>query len=206
MNERKDIPGNVLYKTVFKEWDLSVPKKEGYKFELQDYYDNPKKYKGVFEQYIPHLSVLMNCMYWDERYPKIVTKDYLDELFSHGTPKLTVIGDITCDPNGSVECTHKGTEIEDPIFVYDPFTGKPGMGHTGTGMQVMAVDILPSELPRESSIAFSDALFPFVKEIGIADINNVDFANLRLPDPIKNAVILHKGELTPDYKYLEKYI
>jgi len=27
-----------------------------------------------------------------------------------------------------------------------------------------------------------------------------------LPAPIKRALILHKGELTPDYKYIQKYL
>ena len=50
------------------------------------------------EQYIPELTVLMNCMYWDPRYPRIITKDYLAELQESGPIKLTVIGDVTCDP------------------------------------------------------------------------------------------------------------
>jgi alpha-aminoadipic semialdehyde synthase len=69
----------------------------------------------------------------------------------------------------------------------------------------MAVDILPSELPRESSIAFSDALLKFVPDIVMADYNT-SFENLNLPNPIKRAVILHKGKLTPDYEYIQKYL
>jgi len=53
-----------------------------------------------------------------------VTRDYLQKLCSEGTPRLTVIGDISCDVEGSVECTVKSTEIEDPIYVYNPFTGR----------------------------------------------------------------------------------
>jgi alpha-aminoadipic semialdehyde synthase len=144
-------------------------------------------------------------MYWDDRYPRIVTKDYLEQAFKAGKPKLTVIGDVTCDPNGSIECTHKGTEIEDPVFVYDPITREPAMGFDGEGILVMAVDILPSELPRESSIAFSDALINFIDAIATADYTK-EFEKLILPNPIKRAMILHKGELTPDYKYIEQYL
>jgi len=143
-------------------------------------------------------------MYWDDRYPRIVTKDYLEELFA-GNPRLTVIGDVTCDPDGSIECTHKGTEIEDPVFVYDPFTRKPAMGFKGDGLLVMAVDILPSELPREASQAFSDALVGFMPEIAKTDFN-ISFDKLLLPFPVKKAMILHNGELTPDYQYLKEYI
>ncbi len=147
----------------------------------------------------------MNCMYWDDRYPRIVTKDFLHEYFKKENPKLIVIGDVTCDPDGSIECTHVGTAIEDPVFVYDPLTRKPTMGFKGNGVLVMAVDILPSELPRESSQTFSDALVKFMPEIASADFN-VPTDNLKLPFPIKKALILHNGVLTPDYQYLKQYI
>jgi alpha-aminoadipic semialdehyde synthase len=205
LSNNKDLPNNVLYKVVFKEENLSRPIDESKEFDLSDYYAHPENYENDFEQYIPHLSILMNCMYWDDRYPRIVTKDYLGKLYSAGEPKLKVIGDVTCDPNGSIECLHKGTEIEDPVFVYDPFNGKPTMGFFGTGILMMAVDILPSELPRESSIAFSNALFRYVKSIATADYSQ-NFDKLDLPKPIKKATILHKGELTPDYKYIAEYL
>lgn len=205
MQEKKNLPNNVIYKVVFRERDLVTPIDASQSFVLKDYYMNPQKYRGVFEKYIPNLTILMNCMYWDERYPRIVTRDYLEELYSQGEPKLKVIGDVTCDPNGSIECTHKGTEIEDPVFVYNPFTREPKMGFEGQGILDMAVDILPSELPRESSIAFGDALEKFIYSIATADYT-ADFENIDLPQPIRRAMILHKGELTQEYQYLKEYL
>jgi len=197
--------GSALYKVVFKEKDLSEPLDSKKEFVLQEYYDKPELFKSKFEQYIPHLTILMNCMYWDDKYPRIVTKDYLESLYKDGNPKLVVIGDVTCDPGGSIECTHKGTEIEDPVFVYNPITREATMGFAGDGLLVMAVDILPSELPREASQTFSDALVGFMPEIAAADFN-VPTEELKLPFPIKKALILHNGELTSDYKYLKEYI
>jgi alanine dehydrogenase len=205
LKNQAEVPGNVVFKVVFKEKDLSKPIDEKDEFELQDYFSHPEKYMDQFQKYIPHLSILMNCMYWDERYPRIVTKDYLEVLFKNGNPKLTVIGDITCDPDGSIECTHKGTYIEDPLYVYNPLTREAVMGFDGEGLLVMPVDILPSELPRESSTAFGDALFKYAKAIATADYN-VPFNLLNLPEPIKKAMILHKGEFTPDYKYIAEYL
>lgn len=204
LNNRSVKPDNIIYKVIFKEKHLSR-RSDGSAFDLQDYYEHPEKYENDFEKYIPQLSVLMNCMYWDDRYPRIVTKQYIKELFSKGTPKLTVIGDVTCDPDGSIELTHKGTEIEDPVFVYDPSTGKPRMGFEGNGMLVMPVDILPSELPRDSSIAFGDALAGFVNNIAQADFKK-PFEELELPGAIKKALILHNGQLTADYKYIENFM
>ena len=195
----------LFYKVIFKEKDISDHIKGSSNFDLQEYYNHPELFKSKFEQYIPHLTILMNCMYWDDRYPTIVTKDYLEKLYAKDNPKLLVIGDVTCDPDGSIECTHKGTEIEDPVFVYNPITRKPTMGFKGKGILVMAVDILPSELPRESSQTFSDALVGFMLEIAETDFD-VPFEELKLPKPIKKALILHKGKLTTDYEYLKQYL
>ncbi len=204
-SEKNIYNNNSIYKVIFKEKDLSEPLEKGMEFNLQEYYNHPELFKGKFEKYIQYLTILMNCMYWDDRYPRIVTKDFLNEYFKKENPKLIVIGDVTCDPDGSIECTHVGTAIEDPVFVYDPLTRKPTMGFKGNGVLVMAVDILPSELPRESSQTFSDALVKFMPEIASADFN-VPTDNLKLPFPIKKALILHNGVLTPDYQYLKQYI
>ena len=69
----------------------------------------------------------------------------------------------------------------------------------------MAVDILPSELPREASIDFSQVLKTYVPAIAEADFS-VSFDRLELPPEIKNAVILYRGELTPGYRYLEPFV
>lgn len=205
LESRKDLSNKLIYKVIFKESDLFKHKTSKDEFDLQDYYAHPDQYNNNFEHYLSHLSLLLNTIYWDARYPRIVTKKYISELFSKGEPKLSVIGDISCDPNGSVEITHKGTMIEDPVFVYNHETGNPTMGFKGKGVLVMAVDILPSELPRESSEMFSGVLFSYLKELAHADFD-VSFEQLRIPNPLKRALILHKGKLTPDYKYLEKYI
>jgi alpha-aminoadipic semialdehyde synthase len=204
LHRRKKLPDNIVYKVIFKEEDL-FEHVDGEPFELHDYYSNPQNYQSKFEKYTPYLSMLINCVYWDKRYPRLVTKEYLKKLFVKGKPKLTVIGDISCDVEGSVECTLKPTEIDDPIFVYDPETGKITMGHKGPGMLIMAVDILPAELPRDSSDGFADILVNFVKPIADADFNE-HFDDLDLPKPIKKALILHNGELTPDYKYMEEFL
>ena len=204
LHRRKKLPDNIVYKVIFKEEDL-FEHVDGEPFELHDYYANPHCYRSKFEKYIPYLSMLINCVYWDKRYPRLVTKQFLKKLYTKGEPRLTVIGDISCDVDGSVECTLKPTEIDDPVFVYDPDTESITMGHKGKGMLVMAVDILPAELPRDSSDGFADVLVNFVKPIADADFNE-HFDDLDLPKPIKKALILHNGELTPDYKYMEEFV
>jgi len=87
-------------------------------------------------------------------------------------PRLKVVGDITCDIDGSVECTVKATDSEEPVYVYDAAKDAALMGIEGNGPVIASVDF------------------------------RSPFDNCELPPEVRKAVILYRGELTPDYKYL----
>jgi alpha-aminoadipic semialdehyde synthase len=204
--ESKQFSRHHIYKVVFKEEDMVEPISPDYRFQLQDYYDNPHKYRSQFHKYVPYLTILVNAIYWDKRYPRFVTKKLLKEIFTEEQkPRLKIIGDISCDVEGSIECTTHCTTPGEPVFVYNPLDEKTKNGVEGKGVVVLAVDNLPCELPRESSTYFSQALLPFIPEIVKADYS-VDFDKCSLPAPIKKAVIVYHGKLTPNYTYLEKYL
>lgn len=201
---KKPIHG--LRKVVFHEKDMVRPKPPNTFFELQDYYDHPEKYEADFERHLPYLTVLVNCIYWDARYPRLVTKEWVRRAWSSDTkPRLKVIGDISCDIEGSVECTVKSTEPGNPIYTYLPSDGRIVDSWQGDGPVIMAVDTLPSELPREASASFADMLSPFVPAIARAGFRK-PFAELDLPPSVKRSVIVHRGEFTPAYKYMEKFV
>jgi len=197
---------NKVYKVVFKESDMVLPKNPQDTFNLQDYYQYPEKYRGRFEEYLPYLTILVNGIYWEPKYPRLVTRRYLKQMFADGKqPRLRVIGDITCDIEGSIECNLKATKSSNPIYVYDPQSETIQDGYEGNGPVVLAVDKLHSELPREASATFGEALLPFVPALAKADYN-VPFPQLDIPPEFKRAVIAHDGQLTPDYKYLKDFL
>lgn len=198
-------PRDRVYKVVFKEKDCVRPKTAGAAFDLQDYYRRGKEaYENAFEAYLPHLTLLVNCIYWDERYPRLVTLDAVRRLWPGGRqPQLRVIGDISCDPDGAVQCTVDATDPGDPVYVYLPETGKTARGFHGHGPVIMAVEILPTEIPRESSEYFSSVLRGMVEDLAGADYT-VPFKDLALPAELKRAVILYRGRLTPEYEYIRK--
>src|SRR5262249_59047212 len=95
------------------------PRNVAASFDLQRYYREPDRYESRCEQYLPHLTVLVNCIYWDARYPRLVTKDWVRRAWTAGQkPRLRVIGDISCDIEGSSECTGHSTQPRDPLYTY----------------------------------------------------------------------------------------
>ncbi|NNG01722.1 MAG: hypothetical protein HKM93_20220 [Desulfobacteraceae bacterium] len=195
---------HALYKVVFKERDMVKPISG--QFDLQDYYDHPDKYESVMGEYLPQLNILVNCIYWTQKYPRVVTRKYLKEYRDKGQPLgLAVIGDISCDIEGGIEITKTATMPDNPCFTYLPDSDAFADEIIDPGITVMAVDNLPCEFPKESSMFFSDVLKEYVNAIVSADFG-AEFADVDLPYPIKKALILHNGRLTEDYAYLKKYL
>lgn len=195
-----------IYKVVFREEHTVEPVSPKGEFELADYYEHPDRYRSRFESYLPHLTVLVNCIYWESKYPRLVTKEALRRLYGQEkSPCLRVIGDISADIEGAMECTVRHTSPDDPVFTFDPFKELAAPGWQGVGPVVLAVDNLPCQLPKESSTHFSQSLLKFVPDIARADFS-ADLSSSGLPPSIQRGTIVYQGELTPDYRYLEKFL
>ena len=198
--------GAGLYKVIFKEEHIVEPAGTEKAFDLGEYYKHPERFRPVFERYVPHLTVLMNSNYWDDRYPRLLTKDYVKRLYSDDMKtRLKVIGDISCDIEGGVECTLKCTQPDNPVYVFDVETMKAVDGWKGRGPVILAVDNLPAEFPWESSMYFSGVLKSYLPDIVRADFQG-SFEEIGLPDEIKKAIILYRGEFTPTFGYMSKFI
>lgn len=194
-----------FYKVVFSEEDM-VQTKDGSPFELQDYYDHPENYISRFTKFLPYLSVLVNGIYWTEDYPRLVTKEYLKEqaaLRSHLT--LRVVGDVSMDIDGAIEITHKATMPDNPCFTYFPREDRFEDGVHMGGIAVMAIDNLPCEFPRESSTDFSNVIRDYVHNLVSQDFEQ-DFNDLGLEDPLRKALVLHRGEFPPGYVYMKEFV
>lgn len=179
------------------------PSKE---FSYSDYHAHPENYRSTLYRHLPKFTVFINGIFWDRKYPPIITKELIEKMYSKDTlPRLRVIGDITCDVGGSVECNVRATDTGDPVYVYDPKTRQAKSGIRGRGPVMMAVDNLPCELPRESSTEFSSYLYPFAAAIGRADYTKA-FASAGLPKAIKNAIVAYGGALPPRYTYLREFL
>ncbi len=79
------------------------------------------------------------------------------------------------------------------------------MGFEGDGVAVMSVTNLPCEFSTDASRQFSKDLSLFLEAIITADYKH-SLDNSGLPDEIKRAVIIWKGNFTDDYFYMKNYI
>ena len=175
-------------------------------FNLAEFFEHPDRYRSRFDAYLPHLSVLANCIYCDTPYPRLLTKETARQLYqADHPPRLRVIGDISCDIEGAIEPTLKPTSPDNPAYVWDPANDTAVDGVAGEGPVIMAVDNLPCELPIESSTNFGEALLPFIPALAACDFST-DFEACDLPLEMKRATIVYHGELTPEYRYLEQFI
>ena len=197
---------NLLFKCVFKEEDMVTPTDPSKKFELQDYYKSGKEgYSGVFHNYVQYLTVIMNCIYWTKKYPRLISKDFIRKHWKEDSRKLRAIGDISCDVGGAIEFTLDCTTPANPAFVYLIDEDRIELGVEGDGPVVMAVDNLPCELPREASTSFGETLLDFIPALAKADFKG-SFEELDLPREIKDAIIVYRGELTKNFEYLNQYL
>lgn len=165
-------------------------------FDRSHYYAEPHEYVPTFHETIaPHTSLLVPTMYWDRRFPRLLTVDQLAELRARGNSRLLAVADLTCDVGGAVESLVRTSTVDAPYYVYDvEARAERSDGLDGPGVLMMGVDILPSELPKEASQHFGDLLFPFVEPL--------TSPGTKLPPELAGATIADEGALQPAYKYI----
>ena len=161
-------------------------------FNRSDFYSNPENYISTFKKFIPETDVLINGTFWNPNSPRLFEENQLNKNF-----KIKVIGDITCDINGSIPCTKFASSIEEPFFDYCPKEKKIKKAFSSEeGITMMSIDNLASELPRDSSEYFGQKLISEVLPLLLEDNDSV----------IERATITMDGKLLKRYSYLEDYI
>ena len=171
---------------------------------FQRYLREPDHFETNLEGVFPYCTLLMNCILWGPRYPRLLTRADTRRWYAqHQT--LQVIGDITCDPEGAIQFSQE-TWIDDPVFIYQPETEAVTMGFEGPGIAVMAVTNLPCEFPADASEQFSRDIGTLLPAILGADYDAASPEAAGLPESIRRATILWQGQFTPEYAYMAEYL
>ena len=151
---------------------------------------NPHEYTSKIKKYLFHADIFIACHYWDPKFPKLFSPKEINNF-----KNLKIIGDVTCDINGSIPTTIRSTTIAKPYYSIDTDTMKEiELGKKG--IAVMAVDNLPSELPKEASEEFGNNV---ISEILPYLINEDD-------GRIKRATTASNGKFFSNFIYLNDFI
>lgn len=172
-------------------------------FDNSHYYAHPEEYSAIFHTTVaPYVNVIVNGIYWDARFPRLLTNQQLRALRRSGNKELIMVGDITCDIGGSIEFLTKSTPIERPYFSYVPESDDTVDAVHPDGVLMLGVDILPSELPREASQHFGSALLPLLPHLLKAPGTKTQDDAESLPPEWYRACIASHGKLMPRYTYI----
>ncbi len=116
--------------------------------------------KGPFKE-ILNFDILLNCINLDKKIKPFITTEMLND----SDRKLSVCVDISCDypsPYNPIAIYSTGTTFDNPI--HHIITNNPCM-------DIVAIDNLPSFIPRESSTEFSEQFYEVL--IGLETFDDV---------------------------------
>ena len=172
-----------------------VKRKDGQPFEKSHFYAHGDAYASVFAPYYRCADIFINGIFYDKKSPAFFDAE---EMRSPDF-RIRVIADITCDivPDSSVPSTIRASKIADPVYGFDPKTGRETPPFQPFSIDVMAIDNLPSELPRDASAFFGRQL---LERILPELLKRSDSAVVR------RGMITEDGSLTQQFAYLADYL
>ncbi len=172
-----------------------VIRRDGSAFDKHHFYAHGDNYDSAFAPYYRKADIFINGIFYDPKAPMFFTTKEMQRPDFH----IKTIADITCDlmPNSSVPCTIRASKIADPVYGFDPATSLETAPFSPNAVDVMAIDNLPSELPRDASAFFGrqllGAIFP---ELLLGRESAV----------IRRGMLTEGGKLTEPFEYLADYV
>lgn len=167
-----------------------VKRTDGYKYDREHFKMHPNRYYSDFGKFSGKTTIFIPCHFWAPAQPKYLTKDML------GFTRIDVVGDVTCDINGSVETTVRPSTHDNPFYGIDRIKWEETDAMSDSAIGVMAVDTLPNAIPVEASTDFGEKLMERV----FPALMNVDTDRV-----IERATLIRKGELTAPFSYLKHF-
>jgi alanine dehydrogenase len=162
-------------------------------YDKSEFYIHPENYESHFLKYAEVSDILITGAYWDNKAPRLFKEsDIIKEDFN-----ISVIADITCDIKGSLPTTLRAGKVNDPVYDIDreTFEELPAFGKQFS-ISVMAIDNLPTELPRDASKDFGEQLIR----------NIIPELQKTKSDVLEKATVTHGGDLTLEFLYLRDFL
>lgn len=172
-----------------------VKHREGRAFDKKHFYAHGEEYVSAFAPYYRRADIFINGIFYDKKAPAFFTVEEMQQPDF----QIKVIADITCDivPDSSVPSTIRASKIADPVYGFDPVGEVETSPYLPGSVDVMAIDNLPSELPRDASAFFGRQLLEKILP---------ELLHGRASDAIRRGMIAENESLTPEFRYLADYV
>lgn len=172
-----------------------VAHRDGWEFDKSHFYAHGEEYVSTFERYWRATDIFVNGIFYDKKAPMFFT---LEEM-RRSDFRPQVIADITCDlmPASSVPSTIRASKIAEPVYGFDPMGGVETPPYLPDSVDVMAIDNLPSELPRDASAFFGRQLLEKILP---------ELLKGRESAAIRRGMIAENGALTEEFAHLADYV
>ncbi|EGG03085.1 uncharacterized protein MELLADRAFT_90413 [Melampsora larici-populina 98AG31] len=188
-------------------------------FDRQLYNSSPELFRSTFSKTIdtdscgfvcgidkvaPWTNLLINGSYWSSEFPRLLNSTDLISLLQDQTiNRMWSVADISCDFKGGLEFVERATSIEDPYAYLGVSQDHQRIEevpwrHPASTLQLISIEILPTELAKDASIAFSKAVVPYIKAF-------VE-TNEDLNHQLDSATICSDGKLKPAHESLQALI
>ncbi len=168
-------------------------RKDNQEFDFENFIENKEAFESNFERFTKVSDIYISGHFFDNNSPAILTREMLQSKDCH----IKVVADISCDVKGPIACTLRSSTIEEPLYGYLPSENKEVDIYHPAAIVVMAIDNLPSELPKDSSVGFGEM---FTENVIPA------FFNGDQDGILQRAQITKNGKLTTRFSYLQDYV
>ncbi len=165
----------------------------GKTFNWDTFNQTPQLYRSIFMRWAVCTDMLICAHFWAPDAPVYLSEQDL----KNPNLSIKVIGDITCDIQGSIKSTLRATTHDEPYYDYNPITGQEMPPFSlPDNISVMAIDTCPNALAMDTSDYFGQMLMQHVFP---------PLLNRQHSDIIQRGTILQNGQLTPLFRYLDNF-
>lgn len=173
--------------------DKLVKRSDGESFSWSHFTQHASSYESDFMRWGTAADILVCAHFWAPEAPVYLSEEDL----RNPQLRIKMIGDVTCDIQGSVKSTLRSTTHDEPYFDYNPQSATEEEAFSSNNnITVMAVDTCPNALAMDTSAYFGDMLMQHVMP-GLLSGNHSDV--------VLRGTILNKGKLTERFAYLEDF-
>lgn len=173
--------------------DKLVKHKDGKPFSWAHFTQQANEYQSDFMRWGTAADLLICAHFWSPEAPVYLSEEDL----RNPQLRIKMIGDVTCDIQGSVKSTLRSSTHDEPYFDYNPQSATEEEAFSSNNnITVMAVDTCPNALAMDTSAYFGDMLIQYVMP-GLLSGNHSEV--------VLRGTILDKGKLTPRFAYLEDF-